>query len=65
MNRYILDEFHSNPAFMRQAYARASWERSRAVRAAFVWLGKRLTRMGKGLISGLHFRPSRWIERLG
>ena len=65
MNRYILEEFHSNPAFMRQAYARASRERSLAVYAAFAWLGERLTWLGKRLISAFHFRPSRWIERLG
>lgn len=58
MNRYILEEFHSNPALMRRAYARASRERSRVVYAAFAWLRK-------SLALRLHFRPSWWIARLG
>jgi hypothetical protein len=65
MNRYILEEFHSNPALVRRVYARASRERSRVLyaafrvlHAAFAWLRERLT-------PRVHLRPGRWIDGLG
>jgi len=58
MNRYILEEFHSNPALVRRVYARASRERSRALHSAFAWLRAHLT-------PRLHLRPGRWIDGLG
>lgn len=58
MNRYILEEFHSNPALVRRIYARASRERSRALYAAFAWLRAHLT-------PRVHLRPGRWIDGLG
>jgi len=58
MNRYILEEFHSNPALVRRVYARASGERSRVLHAAFAWLRAQLR-------ARLHLRPRRWIDGLG
>ena len=58
MNRYILEEFHSNPALVRRVYARASRERSGALHAGFAWLRAQLK-------ARLHLRPGRWIDGLG
>jgi hypothetical protein len=62
MNRYILEEFHSDPALRRRLFGEARHERTRAVRAGLAWL----LRQAKARLRPLfHLRPSRWIERLG
>jgi hypothetical protein len=58
MNRYLLEEFHSDPALRRRLFEAARRERARSVRAGLAWLRDHLT-------SGIRFRPSRWIARLG
>jgi len=58
MSRYILEEFHSNPARVRRIYATASRERARALHAAFAWLRRHLT-------PHFHVHAPRWIARLG
>ena len=62
MNRYMLEEFHSDPALRRRLFGDARRERMRAVRAAlaallggFNWLVAHLKPR----------RPVHWIERLG
>jgi hypothetical protein len=58
MNRYILEEFHSDPALRRRLFESAHRERARVVRAGFAWLREHLApRSG--------FRASRWLARLG
>lgn len=62
MNRNILDEFYSDPAFYSRVVANAHRERSRAIAAGFAWLAgyaKAQFRLHFGL------RPAHWIERLG
>ncbi len=58
MNRYILEEFHNDPALRRRLFAEARRDRARAVQAGLVWLIRHLT-------PRFHVRPGRWIERLG
>lgn len=53
-----LEAFQSDPALRRRLFETAHRERARAIGAAFVWLFERLT-------PRIHFRPSRWIGRLG
>jgi len=65
MNRYILEEFHSNPALLRRAYARASRERSRALYAAFRALPSAFAWLRKLLTPRVHLRPGRRIDGLG
>jgi len=58
MNRFMLEEFHSDPALRHRLFGEARRERSRTIRAAFAWLLHHLA-------PRTHFRPSRWMERLG
>ena len=62
MNRYMLEEFHSDPALRRRLFGDARRERMHAVREGFdallgglAWLAAHLKPR----------RPARWIERLG
>ena len=61
MNRYVMEEFHNDPALRRRLFGDAHRERARAVHGGLAWLLKRL----KSLAPRLHSRPSRWIARLG
>ena len=38
MNRYILEEFHSDPALRQRLFEKAHRERNRAIRAGLAWL---------------------------
>jgi len=58
MNRYIMEEFHSDPALRRRLFETARRERNRSLLAGFAWLREHLT-------PRLRFRPARWIARLG
>ena len=62
MNRYILEEFHNDPALLHRLFGEARREarreRARAVRAGLAWLRKRLTLR-------LRLHAPRWTERLG
>mgnify|MGYP001484199188 CR=1 FL=1 len=58
MNRYVIDEFHRNPALYERLVARAHRERAQAIHAGFVWLRKRLA-------ARFDFHPGHWMERLG
>jgi hypothetical protein len=58
MNRYVIDEFHRNPAVLQALLSNARQERNRSLRAGLAWLRKRLT-------PRFDFRPSHWMERLG
>ena len=58
MNRYVMEEFYRDPGLRQRLFAAARRERSHAVRDGLAWLRKHLT-------ARLHFRASRWIERLG
>ena len=62
MNRYILEEFHNDPALRRRLFEEAHRERARAVRAGLAWLRKQLTAR---LTLGIRLHPARWIARLG
>jgi hypothetical protein len=67
MNRFIMEEFHNNPAVLRRRLsAQAHRERNRAMRESLAWLigslGSLATRAMARLRPG---RPVRWIERLG
>jgi hypothetical protein len=65
MNRYVMEEFHNNPALLQRLMGEAHRNRSRAIGSALgsalAWLLRQL----KHLAPRLHFRPSRWIARLG
>jgi len=62
MNRYVLEEFHNDPALVRRLMGEAHLERSRAIGAGFVWL----LGYAKALLTPrIRIRPARWIERLG
>ena len=67
MNRYVLEEFHNDPALRRRLFGEAHRERSRAIGDGLIWLlgrpGWLLGQAKKRLAPAL--RPSRWIERLG
>lgn len=58
MNRFIVDEFHNDPALRRRLFAAAHRERSRAIRAGLAWLRRHLA-------ARFDFEPRQWIERLG
>lgn len=53
-----LEAFQNDPSLRRKLFETAHRERSRAIYAGFVWLRDCLT-------PRIHFRPSRWINRLG
>ena len=62
MNRYILEEFHNDPALRRRLFGEAHRERARAVSAGLAWLRKQAA---AHLIPRMRLRPARWLERLG
>lgn len=59
MNRFIIDEFHRDPALRQRLIAMAHRERSRAVRAGLTWLANRIRALAA---TRIHVR---WTERLG
>jgi hypothetical protein len=59
MNRYIIDEFHSDPHLRHRLSALARQEQSRALQAGFAWLKARV-RAAFSLCIG----PLRRTERL-
>jgi hypothetical protein len=62
MNRYMMEEFHDDPALFRKLAVLAHRERSRAIREAFASLvGYVKARLTPRSI----LRPARWIGRLG
>ena len=62
MNRYMLEEFHNDPALRLRLFSDARRERMRAVREGLAVLLGGLT----WLVAHLKpRRPARWIERLG
>ena len=70
MNRYIMEEFHSNPVLLRRRLVSAAHlERSRAIGAGFAWLFSGLVRLPGYLKArfapGNRMHPGRWIARLG
>ena len=65
MNRYVMEEFHNDPALLQRLIGQAHRERSHAIGLALTWLFKQLTRQLKQLAPRPHARPSRWIARLG
>jgi hypothetical protein len=60
MNRYILEEFHNDPALRRRLFSNARRERNRSLRAGLKSL--------RGWLAA-HLSPrqdlSRWLTRLG
>jgi hypothetical protein len=66
MNRYILEEFHSNPALLRRRLtAEAHRQRAQAVGEAIAWLFGGVGRVFGYVKAHLTPRPGRWIARLG
>ena len=65
MNRYIMEEFHSNPALLEQLIKQAHRERAQAIGAGFKSGLAVLKRAGRRLLPRFDFRPSHWMERLG
>ena len=59
MNRYMMEEFHNDPALRRRLFGEARRERNRAVREGFAWLAAKTA----ALLRPRH--PARWIARLG
>jgi len=66
MNRYMLEEFHNDPALYRRLAER---EQARAISAALAAARDGLARLFGKLRSRLaahsRLRPARWVERLG
>lgn len=66
MNRYMMEEFHNDPALYRRLAER---EQARAIRAAFAALPGALVRLFGYLKTRLAVRsrprPARWAARLG
>ena len=68
MNRYIMEEFHNDPAALRRRLSGAAHrERSRAVGDAFLWLIGRPAWLLARLKARFTARrgPARWLARLG
>lgn len=62
MNRNILEEFYSDPAFYRNVVANAHRERSRALAAGFAWLSDFIKAR---FTPHAGMRPGNWLERAG
>ncbi len=62
MNRYILEEFHNDPAVRRRLFEKAHRERNRAIRAGLAWL---FAQVKVRLAPRIPRRPARWLARLG
>ena len=58
MNRYVMEEFYSDPVLRRRLFGEARLERGRAIRAGFAWLRKQL-------LPRFSFGRTHWMERLG
>jgi hypothetical protein len=66
MNRYMIDEYHRDPALLRRRLtAQAHLERSKAVGDAIAALFSSVGRLFNYVKTRLAPRSSRWIERLG
>ena len=66
MNRYMIDEYHRDPALLRRRLtAQAHLERSQAIGDAIAALFSGLGRLFRNAKTRLTPRPQRWIERLG
>jgi hypothetical protein len=66
MNRYLLEEFHSNPALLRRRLTtEAHRQRALAVADAIGSLFGAVGRVYGYLKARLTARPGGWIERLG
>ena len=64
MNRYVMEEFYSDPEAYGRVVANAHRERSRAIAAGFAWLADYLkARLTPHIGIGIH--PAHWTERLG
>lgn len=62
MNRNVLEEFYSDPAYYRNVVANAHRERSRAIAAGYAWLAAYLKTRFTPKVG---MRPTRLVERLG
>jgi hypothetical protein len=62
MNRYMLEEFHNDPALFRRLAER---EQARGIGKAVAWLFAAIGRAFSQAVARLKPGPSRWIERLG
>jgi len=56
MNRYVMEEFYSDPALRRRLFEKAHRERARVFRLGLAWLREHLSP---------RLSPSRWLARLG
>ena len=66
MNRYIMEEFHSNPALLRRRLTtEAHRQRALAVADAIASLFGAIGRVFGYVKARLTARPGGWIERLG
>jgi len=66
MNRYIMEEFHNNPALLRRRLMTAAHrERARAIGEGFAWLFGSLARLPGYLKARLTPGNRSWIARLG
>ena len=66
MNRYIMEEFHSNPALLRRRLTtQAHRQRAPAIGDAIESLFGAIGRVFGALKARLTARPGGWIERLG
>ena len=66
MNRYMLEEFHNNPALLRRRLSAAAHrERALAIGEAFGSLFGGIVRLFGQLKARVTQRPARWIARLG
>ena len=64
MNRYMHDEYYTDPELFRRLAHR---ERERAIRGAVARLSSRIAALLGGIKARLtlHARPSHWLARLG
>ncbi|MEK6244440.1 MAG: hypothetical protein AABM33_08040 [Pseudomonadota bacterium] len=60
-----LEAFQNDPALRRRLFETAHRERARAIRDGFAWLLGGFVWLRDCLTPRVHFRPSRWIKRLG
>ncbi len=67
MNRYVMEEFHNDPALRSRLFGEARRARSRAIGDGLTWLLGRpawLLRAARKQLAQ-RLRPSHWIARLG
>jgi len=62
MNRYMLEEFHNDPALYRRLAER---EQARVIGEAVAWLFAAIGRGFTQAVARLRPGPTQWIERLG